>query len=144
MNNPTLETFLNLRRTFSAPRDLVFKVWTEAEALEGWFKPQNQQTKVVELDLRVGGGYFFETHGRSGEIGSISGRYLEIVRPEKLVFTWISPMTDDHETLVTLEFIEHRQATEVVLTHERFTSEEMVAGHRFGWNWMLDQLTTFL
>ena len=33
MNNPTLETYLNLRRTFSAPRDLVFKAWTEAERL---------------------------------------------------------------------------------------------------------------
>jgi uncharacterized protein YndB with AHSA1/START domain len=144
MNNPTLETFLNLRRTFPAPRDLVFKVWTEAEALEGWFKPQNQQTKVVELDLRVGGGYSFETRTRAGEVGSISGRYLEIVRPEKLVFTWISHFTQEHETLVTLEFLERGKATEVVLTHERFTSEEMVTRHLFGWNWMLDQLTTFL
>ena len=144
MNNPTLETFLNLRRTFPAPRDLVFKVWTEPEALEGWFKLRNRQTRVVKLDLRIGGSFAFESRDRVGETMMISGSYLEIVRPERLVFTWTASMTDDHETMVTLEFLERGKATEVVLTHERFTSEAMVAGHQAGWNYMLDQLTTVL
>ena len=37
-SNPVLESFLNLRRRFAAPREQVFRAWTEAAALESWFK----------------------------------------------------------------------------------------------------------
>jgi uncharacterized protein YndB with AHSA1/START domain len=146
MNNPDpmLESFLSLRRTFAAPRDTVFRAWTDARALESWFKPQGRQTRVIELDARAGGGYHFEMHTPQGDTVSIRGRYLEVARPEKLVFTWVSEMTEECETQVTVEFVERGKATEIVLTHERFTNERMVAGHNAGWNWMMDQLTTVL
>jgi uncharacterized protein YndB with AHSA1/START domain len=144
MTSPNLDVFLNLRRTFSAPRELVFRAWTEPQALEGWFRPMGQQAKVVELDLRVGGGYCFEFRMPDGELGSISGRYIEIARPDKLVFTWQSFITDDYETLVTLEFVERDGKTEILLAHEHFPTQPMAAAHQTAWNWMMDSLTAFV
>jgi len=139
--SPQVDTLLNMRRTFSAPRDLVFRVWTEPQALEGWFRPMgSRQTKVVSLDLRVGGGYSFEITESDGSLSEISGRYLEIERPEKLIFTWRSAYTEEQDTLVTLRFVEHGSTTEVVLNHARFTNEPMLKAHQAGWNWMMDQL----
>ncbi|MEO8397649.1 MAG: SRPBCC domain-containing protein [Chloroflexota bacterium] len=143
MDQPQADTFLNMRRTFSAPRDLVFRTWTEPKALEGWFRPMgSRQTKVVTLDLRVGGGYQFEITDGDGSLSEISGSYLEIARPEKLVFTWRTAHTDEQDTLVTLRFIEHGSTTEVVLNHARFVGEQMLKAHQAGWNWMLEQLKT--
>lgn len=145
MTSPNLDVFLTLRRTFAAPRDLVFRVWTEAEALESWFRPMGQPAKVVELDLCVGGGYCFEFRTPDGELHSISGRYVEIERPEKLVFTWQSFITDDFETLVTLEFVERDGGkTEILLSHEHFPTQRMATEHQTAWNWMLDSLTNYL
>ena len=53
-------------------------------------------------------------------------------------------MTDEQETLVTIEFVDRGGATEIILTHERFSSENIMISHREGWNWMMDQLTTYL
>ena len=142
MNQPPVETFLNMRRTFSAPRELVFRVWTEAQALESWFRPGGaRQTKVVTLDLRIGGGYCIEITEGDGRLSQISGRYLEIERPEKLTFTWNSAHTDAQDTLVTLRFVEHGSTTEVILNHARFANQHMTDAHQAGWNWMLDQLS---
>ena len=145
-DNPTSQAdpVLVVRRAFPAPREQVFRAWTEAQALEGWFKPEGQQTHVVQLDLCVGGSYQFDFRTMTGEQSSVSGTYLEIVPPEKLVFTWLSLATDDRETLVTVEFVERSGVTEVVLTHERLSDGEMVTQHRFGWNWMIDRLEGYL
>ncbi len=138
------DLFLYLRRTFAAPRELVFRVWTEPQALESWFKPMGRRTKVVALDLRVGGGYCFEMRSPEGETYVFSGHYVEIVPPQKLAFTWVGEATGGIETLVTVEFLERSGSTEIALKHERFSSDEMVIGHQAGWNWMFDELTTFV
>jgi uncharacterized protein YndB with AHSA1/START domain len=138
--NLMLETFLTLSRTFAAPRAQVFHAWTDARAIEGWFRPAGKRSTVTSLDLRVGGGYCIEIREPDGGITTIAGTYVEISRPERLVFTWQSEMTDEQETLVTLEFIERGAATEVILTHERFTTDEIRASHLFGWTYMLDEM----
>jgi uncharacterized protein YndB with AHSA1/START domain len=144
MTSPNLDVFLNLRRTFAAPRELVFHAWTERQALEGWFRPMGQPVKVIDLDLRVGGGYCFEFTTPDGESGAITGRYVEIDRPEKLVFTWQSFITDDYETLVTLEFVEREGKTEILLAHEHFPTQPMATAHETAWNWMLDSLMGYV
>jgi uncharacterized protein YndB with AHSA1/START domain len=142
--NPNVSFFLNLSRTFAAPREQVFRAWTEADAIERWFKPMGLPSRVKLLDLRVGGGYRIETIDADGITHSISGVYREIARPQRLVFTWLSDETDREETLVTLEFVERDGATEIVLWHERFASETMKAMHVYGWNAMFETLTGYL
>jgi len=75
------------------------------------------------------------------------GVYQEVIEPEKLVFTWAfenMPSDDPDfvpaETLVTVQFIDKGDATEVVLTHERFPDEHMRDEHQGGWFGCLDGL----
>jgi len=69
-----------------------------------------------------------------------SGEYLEVNRPERLVFTWASPCSIDDST-VTLEFSAIDQSTtEIKLTHIRFIDEETRSDHEGGWSNILDKL----
>ncbi len=138
---PDRATMLTLRRTFPATRERVFRAWTEREALQQWFRPMGMAVTISKLDVQVGGSYCFILGDGSD---AIVGTYLEIVRPSKLVFTWSFSATLGLETVVTVEFIEHGPLTEVVLTHERFSSQEMRSNHQAGWQALLDQLTEVL
>ena len=65
------ETTLSISKTINAPRELVFKAWTEPESLSRWWGAgPGFTTPIAEVDLRVG------------------GTYKEIVSGEKLVYTW--------------------------------------------------------
>ena len=73
----------------------------------------------------------------------MGGEYTEVTPPERLVFTWA--WEDDHaadspDTLVTVEFRDLGDMTEVALTHERFGSAESRDQHRHGWSSSLDCL----
>lgn len=132
---------LTVRRTFLATREQVFRAWTEREALQQWFRPMGTGLTISILECFVGGSYRFDLEDGSD---SIVGTYIEIVQPEKLVFTWSFTSTHAMDTVVTVEFIEHGPATEVILTHERFSSEEMRDNHQVGWQSLLDQLAEVL
>jgi len=97
-------TRLTVRRTFPATRERVFRAWTQPEALLQWFRPEGKRVIISKLEVQVGGSFCFDV-ADGGD--SLVGTYLEIIRPEKLVFTWSSAATDDQETVVTVEFIEH-------------------------------------
>ena len=70
----------------------------------------------------------------------VSGAYLEIDRPRKLVFTWAGPLTNHVETLVTVELDPLGDETELVLTHARLPTTTIVEGHTRGWGNILDHL----
>jgi len=75
---------------------------------------------------------------RTGERGE--GKFKEIDRPHKLVFTWISEGTGQKETLVTLTFVHNDEGTLLTLVHEDFAEAEMVEMHTGGWTAILDKL----
>ena len=132
---------LIVRRTFMAARERVFRAWTEAGALEQWFRPMGVRVRVRELDVRVGGTFRFEL---AGDGSMMEGTYLEVVPTERLVFTWTSRGTQHEETLVTVEFVARGAETEVVLTHARLSGGEMLELHRVGWQAALDGLAAAL
>lgn len=144
MTMPTLESpmTVDVKRIFSATREQVFRAWTEAQALERWFKPMGRSTIVKELDLRVGGSFRFDMTNPGAPNIVITGYYVEIVRPEKLVFTWQSSTTDNKETLVTVILTERAAFTEVRLTHERLTTEQMILDHQQGWEFFMNNFAT--
>ena len=95
---------------------------------------------VHSLDARVGGSFRFELEdGRS-----ITGTYLEMVPPEKLVFTWSGGALQSWETVVTLDFLDQGAVTEVVLTHEGLNTPEQRAVAQGGWPSLLDTLAEVL
>lgn len=140
------ETSLQVRRTFAAPRDRVYRAWTDAKQFALWFHPTSDYTTVItQLDLRVGGAYRLEMHDPGGNVHKLWGTYREVRPPEKLVFTWQWQRENaTAETLVTVEFRDLGASTEVCLTHQNFSSAEEREKHNHGWNGCFGQLEQHL
>lgn len=82
---PTRELVLN--RILSAPREKVFRAWTDPEILKQWFAPKPWTTPVAQLDVRPGGANLIVMRGPDGQEFPNRGVYLEVVPNERLVFT---------------------------------------------------------
>ena len=137
---PQHSTTLVLRRTFTAERARVFRAWITPQALEQWLRPRGMSMTVHSLDARIGGSFCFELENGS----SIIGTYLQIVPPEKLVFTWSAGAVSGQKTVVTLDFLDRGGVTEVVLTHEHLDTEARRARATNGWSSLFDALASVL
>jgi uncharacterized protein YndB with AHSA1/START domain len=84
---PTANRELSLTRIIDAPRDKLFKAWTDAELLKQWFAPLPWTTPRAELDVRPGGSNLIVMRGPDGQEFPNRGVYLEVVKNERLVFT---------------------------------------------------------
>jgi uncharacterized protein YndB with AHSA1/START domain len=78
---------LVLERLLDAPRDKVFRCWTEAELITQWFTPPPWTTPFAQIDLRPGGANLILMRGPDGTEMPNRGVYLEVVPNERLVFT---------------------------------------------------------
>jgi uncharacterized protein YndB with AHSA1/START domain len=76
-----------ISRTFNAPRELVWKAWTEPKHMAQWWGPSNFTCPVCELAVQPGGAYRIVMRGTDGVEYPITGVYREIVPPERLVMT---------------------------------------------------------
>jgi len=139
---PTTETMLIITRTFDAPRAKGFEAWTTPEMLKQWFAPNEAfLIPIANVDLKVGGTYRIGMKPPDTEsLHTATGVYREIKPPEKLVFTWSWEGEDPMNTLVTVEFRELGNATEVMLKHEFFPNTETRNKHSEGWIGCLEQL----
>lgn len=127
---------LILERVFDAPRELVFKVFSEAEHLKQWWGPRGWTVTVCNVDFRPGGiwhycmkcmdknqgdFYGFESWGK--------GIYQEIVESEKIVYIDYFSDAEGNEaegmpsTQVTLTFVEHEGKTKLI-NHAQYASAE--------------------
>ena len=81
---------LQLERTFDAPREEVFRAWTEPEVLRRWWAAQpTWESPLAETDVRVGGRYRLSMRDPvGGEEHTVGGEYVEVTPPERLVYTW--------------------------------------------------------
>ena len=84
---PTSDRELVLTRIIDAPREKVFRAWTDAELLKQWFAPLPWTTPSAELDVRPGGSSLIVMRDPDGNDYPNRGVYLEVVENEKLVFT---------------------------------------------------------
>jgi uncharacterized protein YndB with AHSA1/START domain len=78
---------LMLTRLIDAPREKVWRAWTEPELLRQWFAPKPYTTPVAELDVRPGGSAFIVMRGPDGKDLPNRGVYLEVVPNQRLVST---------------------------------------------------------
>jgi uncharacterized protein YndB with AHSA1/START domain len=150
------EVTLQVRRTFAAPREKVFAAWTQPEQLEKWMCRDVAAHVVIhhQQDIRTGGVYQMEIRDPAkGETYWGRGVYREVTPPEKLVFTWTwskdrpdgpTMHPGSHETLVTVEFFERGDSTEVVLTHTGLGTAALRDDHKDGWNGCFDVLAKVL
>lgn len=144
----TLE--LQIKRTLPFPRELVFDAWLKKEHLLKWMGPtQDINLGFIEIDPLPEGKYRFGFDDKNclDERSFVHGEYLKITPPSQLVFTWIweSPLPEAGVvTLVTVDFHETEDGTEMVLTHQKFMDDESCEKHRMGWSGTLDKLQLLL
>jgi uncharacterized protein YndB with AHSA1/START domain len=141
------ESELVVTRVFDAPRSLVFKAWTQPEHLARWWGPQGFVNVAWEMDVRPGGAWFRRMRAPDGTLFTKRGVYKEVVRPERLVFTYVNEAADgtlDRETLVTLSFEEQGARTRLTLQHTGFESVESRDAHQGGWTSCLERFAEYL
>jgi uncharacterized protein YndB with AHSA1/START domain len=78
---------LALERVLDAPRELVWRAWSDPEQVKRWWAPRPYQTPECEMDLRPGGGFYTRMTGPDGFDISGTGCFLEVVAGEKVVWT---------------------------------------------------------
>lgn len=80
-----------IERIFNAPREAVWRAWTEPELIKKWWGPEGFSAPSIKLELRVDGKYIFAMHGPKGSEWDkdmySAGVYKEIIPDEKLVVT---------------------------------------------------------
>lgn len=141
----TSDTTLVIRRSFDADIDTVFRALTDPYAIKDWFGPGAAKVNRAESDLRVGGKWVIEMIGENCEEHNISGEYLTVDRPRKVVFTWAWQSTPERVSQVTYALQSGNSGrTVLTLTHERFADVEARNRHEFGWNGSLDKLGPWL
>lgn len=133
---------LQLSVVLDAPCERIFSLLTEPVEVAKWWGPRGYTTPETELDLRLGGRYRFSMKPPDGDRFHLSGEFLEINRPSRLVYTfcWEEPTPDDRETVVTLSLDAVGDATEVSLSQGLFATEERLALHRSGWTDSFEKL----
>jgi uncharacterized protein YndB with AHSA1/START domain len=138
---------VNFTRVFDAPRELVFKVWTDPKHVAQWWGPTGFTNPRCELDVRPGGAIRIDMRGPDGTVYPMSGVYQEVVEPERLVFTSIA--LDDagnplFENLNTVTFAEHAGKTTITLQTRVIKSTDKalqyLKGMEIGWSITLDRL----
>jgi uncharacterized protein YndB with AHSA1/START domain len=142
-----LEREVIITRVFDAPRELVFKAWTEPDRLMRWWGPQHWTNPVCDVDLRVGGSWRIVMRAPDGGEYPCGGEYLEIVEPELLVFT-NNPYDGQGNALlegltsVTFEDLNGKTKLTLKTRAKGLVSyaAAMLEGMEMGWSQSLDRL----
>lgn len=142
---------LVLDRVLDAPRDAVWRCWTDPKLLEQWFCPKPWYVTDVVLELHPGGEFSSVMHGPEGEEFPNTGVTLEVIEGRKLVFTdafkpgWLPSGRPFMAAEVTLEDAGEGR-TRYVATARHWTEEALkeheAMGFHPGWNAAADQLET--
>lgn len=137
-------TFVEISRIIAAPPEKVFEAWTNPQLLTKWWGPAPMVCPQAEVDLREGGDYRLANQSPDGSIVWITGQFRTIQRPDLLVYTWVLDNLPVEETLVRVSFQRVENATEVVIRHERYSTDAVGELHVQGWNRCLDKLAVLM
>jgi uncharacterized protein YndB with AHSA1/START domain len=144
-----------MERTFNAPVELIWRMWTDPEHFKSWYGPEGATVPVASMDVRVGGSRLvcMEVSPPSGPMQMwFTGEYREVVENHRLVYTE-SPSDDQGNPLsergapnghpetteVRVELEDIGGRTKVVLTHVGIPGDSPGAA---GWSMALDKLAT--
>jgi uncharacterized protein YndB with AHSA1/START domain len=103
-----------ITRVFDAPRERVWRAWTDPDEAPYWLHPRDIRTprESVDFDVRPGGRYRYTMIAADGAEYPTGGTYREVTPHERLVFTWGNPGEDDDEgvPVITVELAQHGDA----------------------------------
>ena len=126
-----------ITRVLNAPRQLVFKAWTDPKQVEKWWGPKGFKSTDCEADLRVGGLFRLQMRGPDGAIYPCRGIIREIVEPERIVYLGVADEGRacgaglPPNATVTITFVEHGGRTTLTI-HTRLSSAAQRDGHGEG------------
>ncbi len=155
------KTEVFIERVFDAPRELVYKAWTDPEHMRQWWGPEGFTIPTISIDLRTGGEFHFCMRSQDGFEMWLKGVYSEVIEPERVVSTCF--VSDEEGNFVTPAQLgmdgDWSGETELVATFEdvdgktRFTlqqtgfegaSVENIDGASHGWSQSFDKLAEYL
>jgi uncharacterized protein YndB with AHSA1/START domain len=140
---------LTMERSFEAPVDLLWRMWTDPVHFKQWYGPDGATIAVASFDVRVGGARLvgMEVQTPNGEMRMwFAGEHLEVVENERLVYT--ESVSDEHGTVasdghemteVAVELAAVGAGTRMVLTHRGIPAGSPGA---MGWSMALDKLVS--
>ena len=153
-----------LTRTFDAPRDLIFRVWTEPDHLARWFGPKGTSIVKADMDLRPGGSYHYGLGMPDGKVMWGLWNFVEVQSPEKIVL--VQHFSDEKrgvtrhpfapdwplKTLSSTTLTKVNGKTLLKLVWAPFEATELekktfadgMAGMEQGWGGTMEQLVAYL
>jgi uncharacterized protein YndB with AHSA1/START domain len=147
MNEATTERELVITRVLDAPRELVYRCWTEPDHLAKWWGPEGFHGSSITVNPVEGGAWRFCMRNAGGEEHWASGVYLEAVPPARLVFSLRWDPEEDRpleDTLVTVTFADRDGKTEMTFHQSGFVTDDSRDGHVTGWRSTFDDLARHL
>jgi uncharacterized protein YndB with AHSA1/START domain len=152
---------LVMTRMIDAPRELVWRAWTDPERLKKWWGPKTYTTPHVRIDLRVGGKYLFCMRSPDGKDFWSTGIFREIIPLRKIVMT--DSFADEDGNIVSAEHYgmnpdfplestfsanleDHERHTMLTIRYEDASvfPEKDLEDMQMGWNESLDKLAESL
>ena len=130
--------------SIAAGAEEIFDAWTKPDELKSWFGPGGFQTIEAVLEPRAGGAYRLVMRAPDGSDLTITGAYREVVRPSRLVYTWVWAHAPDQEMVVTVELRRIDALRTIVrVTHSQIIDGE-IARYEGGWREGLARLRALL
>jgi uncharacterized protein YndB with AHSA1/START domain len=130
---------LTVSRTIPASAEKIFDVWMNPKSPGGpWFGAER-----VIWNPTVDG-LFYVAMKHEGRIWPHYGRFIEIDRPRKVEYTWVSEATKGVESVVAVRLEPRGEETEVTLRHSGVPDDELGRRHKDGWTWILSTLAEAL
>jgi uncharacterized protein YndB with AHSA1/START domain len=138
---------LVVTRVIDAPRDIVFSAWADPKQAAQWWGPQGFTTISCDMDVRPGGAYRACMRSPEGTRHCRHGIYREVVKPERLVFTFAwddASGNPGRETLVTVTFADVGGRTRLTLHQAVFEIVTARDAHHSGWSSCLERFAEYL
>jgi uncharacterized protein YndB with AHSA1/START domain len=136
-----------ITRVFDAPRELVWKAWTDPKHLAKWWGPHHFTNPICDLDVRPGGRLYIVMCAPDGVEYPMRGVFREIVEPERLVFTAVAEDKEGTallESLTTVTFAKQGNKTKLTVQASAVglapIAPQMLQGMEAGWTQSLERL----
>ncbi len=153
-DNTISENTVAIERTFDAPVDLIWQLWTQPEHFKQWYGPEGFSVPVAQMDVQVGGKRLvcMEVPTEDGTMTIwTTGEFTEISPTTRLVYT--ESMADEHgnvvqqagyphNTVVTVQLEDLGGRTKMTMTHAGLPGN--ADGANGGWNQSFDKLVAYL
>lgn len=140
----TTDREIVISRDYDAPRELIWKAWTQPKHVAQWWGPRGFTIPECHIDFRVGGTMRYVMRGPDGTDYPFVGVYNVIDEPHRIVMTGKIDPDSRQDLVTTVEFTESGGQTTVKIRQTVPVIEEYARGQVQGWTETLERLAEFV